>query len=150
MKARTVGYWVATGLTGFAFASGGIMDLMRGPEMVARMAHLGYPAYFMTILGAWKVLGAAAVLDDDEILEGAERWAREAPSPRRDAVRVGVRGKVDLDEAIEIGLDRPAKAKTRTGSDGRGSQGSCHRLRRFPTCRKLGPADPDLLRAMEC
>jgi uncharacterized membrane protein YphA (DoxX/SURF4 family) len=26
------------------------------------MTHLGYPAYFMTILGFWKVLGGAAIL----------------------------------------------------------------------------------------
>lgn len=62
MKARKIGYWVTTGLVGLAFASGGVMDLMRGPDMVAGMAHLGYPAYFTLILGAWKVAGAVAVL----------------------------------------------------------------------------------------
>jgi len=37
------------------------------------MAHLGYPTYFMTILGTWKVLGAAVI-----ILPGfarAKEWA---------------------------------------------------------------------------
>lgn len=62
MKTRHIGYWVTTGLTGLAFAAGGAMDLVRGPEVVAGMAHLGYPAYLATLLGAWKVLGAAAVL----------------------------------------------------------------------------------------
>jgi uncharacterized membrane protein YphA (DoxX/SURF4 family) len=62
MKAKKIGYWAATGLVAFAFLSGGAMDLAHGPEMVAGMAKLGYPAYFMTILGAWKVLGAIAVL----------------------------------------------------------------------------------------
>jgi uncharacterized membrane protein YphA (DoxX/SURF4 family) len=41
---------------------GGAMDLSKGPEMVAGMTHLGYPLYFMSILGAWKVLGGAAIL----------------------------------------------------------------------------------------
>jgi uncharacterized membrane protein YphA (DoxX/SURF4 family) len=62
MKARNIGYWVTTGLLAAAFTAGGIGDLTRGPDMVAGMAHLGYPAYFLLILGAWKVLGAAAVL----------------------------------------------------------------------------------------
>lgn len=26
------------------------------------MAHLGYPAYFLTIIGVWKILGVVAVL----------------------------------------------------------------------------------------
>ena len=62
MKAQTIGYWAATGLVGFAFLSGGAMDLSRGPDMLAGMAHLGYPAYFLSILGTWKLLGALAIL----------------------------------------------------------------------------------------
>ncbi|MDC0740630.1 DoxX family protein [Polyangium mundeleinium] len=61
-KARTIGYWVATGLLGFAFAAGGLGDLSRSPEVMEGMTHLGYPAYFATILGVWKVLGAVALL----------------------------------------------------------------------------------------
>jgi uncharacterized membrane protein YphA (DoxX/SURF4 family) len=57
-----VAYWIVTALTAFAFLSGGAMDLMHPPEMAQGMAHLGYPAYFMTILGLWKVLGALAVV----------------------------------------------------------------------------------------
>jgi uncharacterized membrane protein YphA (DoxX/SURF4 family) len=30
--------------------------------MLAGMTHLGYPPYFMTILGVWKILGGIAVL----------------------------------------------------------------------------------------
>ena len=30
--------------------------------MVAGLAQLGYPAYLLLLLGAWKVLGAAAIL----------------------------------------------------------------------------------------
>jgi hypothetical protein len=62
MKAQKIGYWAATGLVGFAFLSGGAMDLSRGPDMLAGMAHLGYPAYFLSILGTWKLLGALAIL----------------------------------------------------------------------------------------
>jgi hypothetical protein len=62
MKARIIGYWVTTGLVGLAFAVGGVVDLSASPEVVAGLAHLGYPAYFARLLGVWKVLGAVAVL----------------------------------------------------------------------------------------
>lgn len=62
MKIRTVAYWTATALVAFAFAAGGLFDLGGSPEIVAAMAHLGYPAYLATLLGAWKVLGALAIV----------------------------------------------------------------------------------------
>lgn len=61
-KARTIGYWVSTGLLAFAFAAGGVGDLSGAPQVLEGMTHLGYPAYFATILGVWKVLGAVALL----------------------------------------------------------------------------------------
>lgn len=62
MKAKTIGYWVVTAIVALAFIGGGAMDLAKGPELQAGMAHLGYPAYFATILGAWKIGGGIAVL----------------------------------------------------------------------------------------
>lgn len=62
MNKQTIGYWVATGLTAFAFLSGGIMDLVRPAEAVENMTRLGYAPYFMLILGVWKVLGAITLL----------------------------------------------------------------------------------------
>ena len=62
MKIERVGYWAATGLVALAFGFGGALDIARTPEMEAGLAHLGYPAYFATILGIWKVLGAIAVV----------------------------------------------------------------------------------------
>lgn len=62
MNGKTIAYWATTGLTTLAFLGGGITDLRRPPSMVEGMVHhLGYPAYFLLILGAWKVLGAIAV-----------------------------------------------------------------------------------------
>jgi hypothetical protein len=58
---RNIGYWAATGLTALGFAFGGVMDTLRTPEVVAGLAHLGYPAYFGAILGIWKLLGAIAI-----------------------------------------------------------------------------------------
>ena len=62
MKAQAVGYWVCTVLIGLSFLSGGVADLLRPPQVVEGMTHLGYPAYFMIILGVWKLLGAGVVL----------------------------------------------------------------------------------------
>ena len=62
MKSKNVGYWILTVLISLAFLGGGFADLNQSAEMVAGMTHLGYPLYFMTILGVWKILGAVALL----------------------------------------------------------------------------------------
>jgi hypothetical protein len=62
MKAQTVAYWVTTGLTAALFLFGGFSDLSRSPQVIEGMNHLGYPAYFVSLLGTWKLLGAVAIL----------------------------------------------------------------------------------------
>ncbi len=62
MNARSTAYWTTTILTALAFLSGGIAYLTRPDLALAGMVELGYPAYFLTILTAWKVLGALAIL----------------------------------------------------------------------------------------
>lgn len=61
-RAKTIGYWVVTALAALAVASGGAFDLARGEQVRAILAHLGYPLYFAALIGAWKVLGALAIL----------------------------------------------------------------------------------------
>ncbi|MCB9677240.1 MAG: DoxX family protein [Alphaproteobacteria bacterium] len=62
MDTKTVGYWIATGLFAFALGSSGVMDLVLAEPLVEAMTHLGYPLYFVQILGFWKVLGVIALL----------------------------------------------------------------------------------------
>jgi uncharacterized membrane protein YphA (DoxX/SURF4 family) len=62
MNKRTIAYWVATALTAFVFLSGGAVDVARLDMAVEGITHLGYPVYFMVILGVWKILGGIAVL----------------------------------------------------------------------------------------
>ena len=62
MKGRIIAYWITTGLVALAFLSGGIFDAIQAPQAVEIMKHLGYPAYFASIIGVWKVLGAVAIL----------------------------------------------------------------------------------------
>jgi DoxX-like family len=62
MNKQTICYWLCTGLIALAFLSGGIVDLMRPSFAIDGMTRLGYPPYFVLILGFWKVLGGAAIL----------------------------------------------------------------------------------------
>jgi len=61
MKAKLITYWIATVLIAFMLASGGVMYFMCPPEVLEGITKLGYPAYLLYILGAWKILGAAAI-----------------------------------------------------------------------------------------
>jgi hypothetical protein len=63
MKAKNITYWTTTVLIAFFIGSGGVAQLARVPGTVDGFVHiLGYPRYFVTILGFWKVLGAIAIL----------------------------------------------------------------------------------------
>ena len=62
MTSKMVGYWSATALIALAFVVPGIGNLVHAPNIAHDMAHLGYPSYFLTVLGTWKILGALAVI----------------------------------------------------------------------------------------
>jgi uncharacterized membrane protein YphA (DoxX/SURF4 family) len=63
MKSKNIAYWITTILVAFPIGSGGVMQVARVPATVDGFVHiLHYPAYFVTILGVWKVLGAIAIL----------------------------------------------------------------------------------------
>ena len=62
MNARRIAYWVATVLIAFVFLSGGVMQSIGVAPAVQGITELGYPGYFATILGVWKILGALVVL----------------------------------------------------------------------------------------
>lgn len=55
-------YWIATVWLALGMLSTGIVQLIKMKEEVDMMTHLGYPLYFLTILGIWKLLGVVAVL----------------------------------------------------------------------------------------
>jgi hypothetical protein len=59
---RVTGYWIVTGLLAAAFLASGIVEVALAPSVVATMSGLGYPPYFVTILGVWKVLSVPALL----------------------------------------------------------------------------------------
>lgn len=62
MKTKLIAYWATTILLAFALFAGGVGDLAHLPVIDAGMTHLGYPLYFTTILGFWKLPGAIVLL----------------------------------------------------------------------------------------
>lgn len=69
MRTKMIAYWASTTIIALELLAGGTTDLVRGPALliagppvVNALAQLGYPMYFLTILGFWKVLGAVAML----------------------------------------------------------------------------------------
>jgi uncharacterized membrane protein YphA (DoxX/SURF4 family) len=61
-RSRIILYWVATVFVGGNSVVAGAMDVLRMQPLLGILLHLGYPAYFATILGGWKVLGGLALL----------------------------------------------------------------------------------------
>ena len=61
-RSRAVAYWVTTGLVAANLVVGGVWDLLQTPYVREMMEHLGYPLYFVVILGVWKLPGAAVLV----------------------------------------------------------------------------------------
>lgn len=61
-KRNKIIYWIATCWLALGMASTGIVQLLKLKEEADMMTHLGYPLYFLTLLGIWKILGVIAVL----------------------------------------------------------------------------------------
>jgi hypothetical protein len=59
---RSAGYWLATVAVAAELTVGGIWDITRLPSVHDLVIHLGYPSYFLVLLGTWKMLGAIALL----------------------------------------------------------------------------------------
>ena len=61
-RRRIIAYWVTTVVVVFELALGGAWDVLRVPQVRGLFERLGYPSYFLIILGIWKLLGAVALL----------------------------------------------------------------------------------------
>lgn len=59
---RLAAYWLCTAGAAAELGVGGAWDVARLPMVRDLVAHLGYPWYFLVLLGVWKILGAAALL----------------------------------------------------------------------------------------
>ena len=68
-KRNKIIYWISTIWLASGMLSTGTLQLFKvkaegavAPPGVYGITHLGYPIYFLTILGVWKILGVVAVL----------------------------------------------------------------------------------------
>lgn len=62
-RGKNIAYWSTTAILALCIGSGGAAEAahMQG-NVEGVVQRLGYPMYFLTLLGAWKLLGAAAIL----------------------------------------------------------------------------------------
>jgi uncharacterized membrane protein YphA (DoxX/SURF4 family) len=68
-KRNKIIYWISTIWLCLGMFSTGLVQLLHvqsegalSPPGVYGIVHLGYPVYFLTILGIWKILGVIALL----------------------------------------------------------------------------------------
>ncbi|SMY01924.1 DoxX family protein [Brevibacterium antiquum] len=68
-RTKSVIYWTTTGILAAGLLGSGIQQLLRteaegaiAPPYAWGIVQLGYPAYLLTILGIWKIVGAVAIL----------------------------------------------------------------------------------------
>jgi len=61
-RRNVIVYWVTTALVVFELTMGGAWDVLRVPQVRGLIERLGYPPYFLVILGTWKLLGAVALV----------------------------------------------------------------------------------------
>jgi len=61
MKTKLL-YWISTGLIALFMAASAIPDVLRVEAALTIIRHLGYPDYFLTLLGVAKLLGVVALV----------------------------------------------------------------------------------------
>jgi len=62
-KRNKILYWIATLWLALGMTSTAVVQLIRMKEEVAKTSlELGYPIYFLSIIGTWKILGVITVL----------------------------------------------------------------------------------------
>ncbi len=67
-KRNKIIYWIATIWLALGMLSSGIVQVFKVKTEVDFITHLGYPVYFITIIGIWKILGVVALLIPDFLL----------------------------------------------------------------------------------
>jgi hypothetical protein len=61
-KRRKIAYWIITALLSFCIFSGGLMQALLVKGVIQGFKPLGYPTYFIELIGIWKMLGIIAIL----------------------------------------------------------------------------------------
>jgi len=61
-KRKQLWYWIITIILSFCIFSGGFAQAIQVKDVVQGFKPLGYPAYFISVIGVWKMLGIIAIL----------------------------------------------------------------------------------------
>src|SRR3569833_2521788 len=61
-KRKAIWYWIITILLSFSIFSGGLALALQLPDVIKGFKPLGYPTYFISLIGIWKMLGIIAIL----------------------------------------------------------------------------------------
>jgi hypothetical protein len=61
-KRKLISYWIITGILSFCIFLGGLAQAVLANGVVQGFKPLGYPTYFISLIGVWKMLGVIAIL----------------------------------------------------------------------------------------
>lgn len=61
-KRKLIWYWIITVILSFFIFSGGLAQALQVKGVVQGFKPLGYPIYFISLIGIWKMLGIIALL----------------------------------------------------------------------------------------
>ncbi len=61
-KTKLIWYWIITAILSFCIFSGGLAQAVQAKGVVQGFKPLGYPTYFISLIGVWKMLGVIAIL----------------------------------------------------------------------------------------
>ena len=61
-RSRAIVYWLTTAILAMELLVGGMWDLLMLPQVQEVILRVGYPVYFLVILGVWKLLGSIAII----------------------------------------------------------------------------------------
>jgi len=61
-KSKLIWYWIITAVLSFFIFSGGLAQALQVKGVVQGFKPLGYPTYFISLIGIWKMLGIIAIL----------------------------------------------------------------------------------------
>jgi uncharacterized membrane protein len=61
-KRKVIWYWIITAILCFCMFSGGLAQTLQLQGVLQGFKPLGYPTYFISLIGVWKILGVIAIL----------------------------------------------------------------------------------------
>lgn len=61
-KRKLIWYWIITIILSFCIFTGGLFQALQVKGVIQGFKPLGYPTYFISIVGIWKMLGVIAIL----------------------------------------------------------------------------------------